>query len=103
MLHDVGTAIPLVLALSRPGLSALSLSSRRLRVPWLVAQCALRRMDGLRYVLRWRDVIRRRKYDVPRPNYLWHIDGHHKLIFWGIVIHGIVDGFCRSVSLFFDP
>ncbi len=34
----------------------------------------------------------------PRPNSVWHIDGHHKLIRWGIVVHGMVDGFCRTVS-----
>ncbi|ESK81644.1 hypothetical protein Moror_3251 [Moniliophthora roreri MCA 2997] len=28
---------------------------------------------------------------------MWHLDGHHKLIRWGIVIHGIIDGFCRTV------
>ncbi|KAI5982901.1 hypothetical protein EDC04DRAFT_2616344 [Pisolithus marmoratus] len=31
-----------------------------------------------------------------RPNALWHMDGHHKLIRWGIVIHGIVDGYCHT-------
>ncbi|KAK6968889.1 Integrase catalytic domain-containing protein [Favolaschia claudopus] len=36
-------------------------------------------------------------YSVPHSNYLWHLDGHHKLIRWGIVIHGIVDGYCRTV------
>ena len=38
-----------------------------------------------------------RTYTVPRPNALWHIDGHHKLIAWGIVIHGIADGYTRKV------
>jgi hypothetical protein len=40
----------------------------------------------------------RRPYQVPRPNALWHIDGHHKLISWGIVIHGVADGYSRTVS-----
>ena len=39
----------------------------------------------------------RRHYQVPRPNSLWHIDGHHKLIAWGIVIHGVADGYSRKV------
>jgi hypothetical protein len=30
-------------------------------------------------------------------NSLWHIDGHHKLIPWKIVIHGGIDGFSRMV------
>ncbi|KAF8835009.1 hypothetical protein BDN67DRAFT_913766, partial [Paxillus ammoniavirescens] len=38
-------------------------------------------------------------YSVPRSNYLWHIDGHHKLIWWGIVIHGMIDGFCQTVDV----
>lgn len=41
--------------------------------------------------------ISRRKYSVPRPNALWHIDGHHKLIAWGIVLHGVADGYTRKV------
>lgn len=36
-------------------------------------------------------------YQVSRPHALWHIDGHHKLITWGIVIHGMVDGCSRKV------
>ena len=39
----------------------------------------------------------RQVYSVPRPNALWHIDGHHKLILWGIVIHGVADGYSRKV------
>ncbi len=26
---------------------------------------------------------------------LWHIDGHHSLIRWGLVVHGGIDGFSR--------
>jgi hypothetical protein len=32
--------------------------------------------------------LHRREYSVPGPHYLWHHDGYHKLIRWGIVIHG---------------
>ena len=56
------------------------------------------RVDGLGVILRRNHGIRRRKYRVSRPNALWHIDGHHKLILWGIVIHGIVDGYGRDVD-----
>lgn len=59
---------------------------------------ALQRVDMLGRKLRNRKVIRRRKYRVKRPNSLWHVDGHHKLIRWGIVIHAFIDGFCRTVS-----
>jgi hypothetical protein len=37
-------------------------------------------------------------YRVPWINALWHIDGHHKLIRWGIVIHGGIDGYSRMVT-----
>jgi len=63
---------------------------------------SLSRMDGVGQALRTRRPIHRRQYHVPRPNSLWHMDGHHKLIRWGIVIHGIVDGYCRTVSNLFE-
>lgn len=58
---------------------------------------SLSRVDGLGAALRHRRAIRRREYQSSRPNALWHCDGHHKLIHWGIVIHGFIDGFCRTV------
>ncbi|KAJ3714400.1 hypothetical protein C8R42DRAFT_567377, partial [Lentinula raphanica] len=53
---------------------------------------SLQRVDRLGRVIRHRRLIERQPYKVSRPNALWHIDGHHKLIFWGIVIHACVDG-----------
>ncbi|KIJ99156.1 hypothetical protein K443DRAFT_62827, partial [Laccaria amethystina LaAM-08-1] len=44
------------------------------------------------------DAHKHKRYHVPRPNSLWHIDGHHKLIVWGIVIHGIADGYSRKAN-----
>ncbi|KAL0056669.1 hypothetical protein AAF712_016725 [Marasmius tenuissimus] len=58
---------------------------------------SIARVDGLGVILRRNQGIRRRKYKVSRPNALWHIDGHHKLILWGFVVHGIVDGYGRDV------
>ena len=46
---------------------------------------------------RRRPPIRRRVYSALCPNYLWHIDGNHKLIRWRIVLHHAVDGFSRLV------
>ena len=60
---------------------------------------SLARVDRLGQALRNHHAIDRRVYEVPRPNALWHLDGHHKLIRWGIVIHGIVDGYSRTVSV----
>jgi hypothetical protein len=76
------------------------LRCRGIRVQKDRVRDALRRVDGLGQELRRRKTIQRRKYKVPRPNYLWHLDGHHKLIMWGIVIHGLIDGFCRTVSIY---
>jgi hypothetical protein len=61
---------------------------------------SLGRVDGIGQTVRQvrRREIRRQAYQVARPNALWHIDGHHKLILWGIVIHGCVDGHSRTVS-----
>jgi len=28
---------------------------------------------------------------------LWHFDGNHKLVHWGIVIHGSIDGYSRRI------
>ncbi|KAJ6511626.1 hypothetical protein DFH09DRAFT_892086, partial [Mycena vulgaris] len=52
---------------------------------------SIRRVDGLGRALRQRQTIRRRTYKVSRPNALWHVDGHHKLILWGFVIHEFAD------------
>ncbi|CAD6928865.1 unnamed protein product, partial [Tilletia caries] len=53
---------------------------------------------ALRLQARWAKTIRRRDYYVPFVNSLWHIDGHHKLIKYKIVIHGGVDGKSRTVT-----
>ena len=47
---------------------------------------------------RKRPAIRRRVYSVPYPNYLWHLDGNHKLIRWRFVIHHCIDGFSRLIT-----
>ena len=41
--------------------------------------------------------IKRQYYSVLWPNYLWHIDGNHKLVRWGIILHHGIDGFSRFV------
>ena len=47
---------------------------------------------------RRRPCIQHRVYSVPCPNYLWHVDGNHKLIRWRIVVHGAIDCFSRLVT-----
>ena len=60
---------------------------------------SLGRVDSLTRVILRNRVIKRRDYVSPRPNALWHVDGHHKLGLWGIVIHGFTDGYDRVVCL----
>ena len=43
------------------------------------------------------NIFNRRHYSVPGLRSLWHMDGNHKLIRWGFVIHGCVDGFSRRI------
>ena len=47
--------------------------------------------------IRWACLIKRRKYQVPGPNSLWHVDGNHSLISWGFLIHGAIDGYSRLI------
>ena len=44
-----------------------------------------------------RGTIYRRKYSVPTPNSLWHIDGSHKLIRYRLVVHVCLDGYSRLI------
>ena len=57
----------------------------------------MRIIDPVGTVLRWHQAVYRRKYSVPRPNFLWHIDGNHKLIAWRMVIHACIDGYSRLI------
>lgn len=59
---------------------------------------SLSRVDNVAKVVLRNKVIKRRDYKSARPNALWHVDGHHKLGLWGIVIHGFTDGYDRVVS-----
>lgn len=62
-------------------------------------RASINHVDPLGHVLHRnaRKKITQQSYRVPHPNVLWHMDGHHKLIAWGIVIHGCVDGYSRTV------
>ncbi|KIJ06239.1 hypothetical protein PAXINDRAFT_92321 [Paxillus involutus ATCC 200175] len=55
---------------------------------------SLHRVDGLNGRLRKSHLIRRWKYTVKQSNSLWHLNGHHKLIRWGFIVHAIIDGYC---------
>ena len=73
------------------------LTSHGLRVQRARIRSSMQRIDPLGRFVRYSNAIQRRVYESPRSNYVWHIDGHHKLIRWGFIIHGMIDGFCRTV------
>ena len=74
-----------------------ALRSRGLNVQrWRVTEC-LRRVDPVGTALRWRMTIHRRKYYVPTPNSLWHIDTGHKLIRYKLITHVCIDGKTRLI------
>ena len=61
-----------------------------------IREC-LARLDPRNTALRWGVTVSRRVYSVPWPNSLWHLDGHHSLIRWKLIIHGCIDGFSRRI------
>jgi hypothetical protein len=76
-----------------------NLHARGMRVPRDRIWKTLQRLDALGVAVRRAEAVVRCEYKVPRCNHLWHFDGHHKLIDWGIVIHGGVDGYNDEVRL----
>src|SRR5882672_10067538 len=68
---------------------------------------SLEQIDGLGRALQRHDGILRRQYQSHYSNAIWHIDGLHKLILWGYVIHGTIDGHdhmaCSELNYLFCP
>lgn len=73
------------------------LATRGIIVPRVRVRASIHRIDPENTALRRSITIRRRVYCVEGPNSLWHVDGHHKLIRWRLVIHGGIDGYSRTV------
>jgi hypothetical protein len=69
-----------------------------IQVPRSKVRESRKRVDPVGVQVRCQAPIQRRQYVVKRPNAIWHGDGYHKLILFGIVIHGLVDGYSRKVS-----
>ena len=46
---------------------------------------------------RLRRRLQRRRYHVPGPNRIWHIDGNDKLKKFGFALHGCCDGYSKKV------
>ena len=55
----------------------------------------IRSMDPIGNEIRTLKRLKRRVYEVPGCHYLWHLDGCHKLIKFGFVVHTCIDGFSR--------
>lgn len=60
---------------------------------------AMQRVNPLGVLLRKKKKIVRRDYTAKRPNSMRHMDGYHKLIRYGVVVHGFIDGNSRLVRL----
>lgn len=57
----------------------------------------LKILDPQGVQLRSRRRLRRRLYNNPGPNFLWHVDSYNKLKPYGICINGALDGFSRVI------
>uniref|UniRef100_A0A3B3I1H5 Integrase catalytic domain-containing protein n=1 Tax=Oryzias latipes TaxID=8090 RepID=A0A3B3I1H5_ORYLA len=60
----------------------------------------LTRVNPTAAARRWSQTVARHVYHVPYPDSLWHIDGNMRLIRWGFVIHGAIDGYSRLITYF---
>ena len=60
---------------------------------------SLGHIDDVGKVVVCNQTIKRQEYKSAQLNALWHMDGHHKLGPWDIVIHGITDGYDRVVHI----
>jgi hypothetical protein len=49
-------------------------------------------------IIREQARCRRRPYRVAGPNSVWHHDGQHELIQFGVVVHGFIDGYTRLIT-----
>lgn len=65
------------------------------RVPRQRLRDSLNRVDSEGRQERKSKTVKRRVYSVPGPHHLWHLDGHHKLKNFHLVIHAAVDGYTR--------
>jgi hypothetical protein len=71
------------------------LRSLRLTIQRSRIRDSIHTSDPINTDLQWFDPINRRPYSVRSPNSLWHMDANLKLVLWGFVIHGAIDGYSR--------
>ena len=75
------------------------LLARSIKVTWARVRNALWNVDpqGILNRTIHCTIIQRRVYCVSGSLALWHLDGNHKLIRWGFVVHGCIDGYSRKI------
>ena len=75
------------------------LFSMKIKVSWQRVRNSMWRVDPNGLLLRSLNlhITHRREYRVPGPLSLWHMDGNHKLIRWGLVIHSCTEGYSRRI------
>ena len=66
-------------------------------VPRQQLRDSIHRVDPEGVEARSRKPIKRKVYYSNGPHHDWHMDGNHKLIRWGMVIHGCIDGCSRNI------
>ncbi|OXU16911.1 hypothetical protein TSAR_000877, partial [Trichomalopsis sarcophagae] len=68
----------------------------KLKVRQKVVIRFLKELDPEGVEARSRYKLKRRVYEVPGPNYLWHADNHDKLKRFGFAIYGCIDAIIRT-------
>ena len=84
--------------IGRRQMRAMLESDHGLRIQRFRVRLAMRRVDPPGAAIRWSEVHARRRYNVYGANALWHIDTHHSLVRWRLVIAGRIDGFSRLIT-----
>uniref|UniRef100_A0A3Q2DQX4 Integrase catalytic domain-containing protein n=1 Tax=Cyprinodon variegatus TaxID=28743 RepID=A0A3Q2DQX4_CYPVA len=74
------------------------LHAQGLLVPRRKVRDMMARINPMATARRWSSAVSRRVCHVPYPNSLWHIDGNMRLIRWGFVVHGGIDGCSRLIT-----
>ncbi|XP_067282440.1 uncharacterized protein [Pseudorasbora parva] len=69
------------------------------RVQWDRVCASMHRVDSVGVLSRMTNLrcIAQRRYSVPHPKYMVHIDTNHKLIRYNMVIFGGIDGYSRKI------
>ena len=74
------------------------LTRQRLILPRTRVRASIHRVDHAGTLQRRSVTVRRRTYYSCGPNFVWHIDGNHKLIKWRFVFHGSINGYSRVIT-----